>query len=111
MPGQARQVAHRILPGVEQLMLGSVGNVNDSPWEKVVALVVEDHETLAALYVHRFLAVKMLAGVPANRDFSSHKAAPAGRKSQLGGNHQSCVIILTRPYPLEMFRPYYPRRI
>ena len=83
--------------------------MKDGPGEEIVPLLVENHETLAALDVNRFLAMQMLAGVPADRDFRPHEAAPTRRKPQLGGDHQSRLMVLTRPYPLEIFGPHYPR--
>src|SRR6266850_3480360 len=111
VPGQARQIADRILPSIEQLVGGPVWDVKDGSGEEVVPFVVQNHATLAALHINRFLAMKMFAGVPAKRDFRPHEAAPPGWESQLRGDHQSRLMILTRPYPLEIFGPHYPRRV
>jgi hypothetical protein len=85
--------------------------VKDGPGKEVVPLLVENHESLAALDVNRFLAMQMLAGVPADRDFRPHEAAPTRRKPKLRGDHQRRVMVLTRPYPLEIFGSHYPRRV
>src|SRR5262245_25276921 len=91
-------------------MFGTIRDMQDGSREEVIALVIENHETLAALDINRFLAMQMLAGVPANRDLCPHEAAAAGRKSEFGGNHQSCFVILPRSHPREILRSHYARR-
>src|SRR5262245_52547845 len=92
-------------------MFGSIRDMEDGSGEEVIALVVEHHKTFAALYVNRFLAVQVLAGVPADRDLRPHQTTAAGRESQFRGDHQGRLMVLARPYPLEIFGPHYAGRI
>src|SRR5262245_29316441 len=91
-------------------MFGSIRDMQDGSREEVIALVIENHEALAALDINRFFAMQMLAGVPTNRDLCPHKTAAASWKSQFGGNHQSRLVILTRSHPREILRSHYARR-
>ena len=105
VPGQSGNITHRDIAGVEQLVRRSVGHMNDRARMKIVALVVEDHKTIAALDIDRLFAVQMFAGVPAHRNFRPHHAAAAGGKAKLGRNHQRRLEILWRTHPFEVFRP------
>src|SRR5262249_41335813 len=97
--------------GIKQLMFGSIRDMEDGSGKEVITLIIENHETLAAFDVNRFLTVQVLAGVPADRDLRPHEAAAAGREPEFGGNHQSCLVILTGSNPFEIFAPHYARRL
>src|SRR5262245_16589434 len=92
-------------------MFGSIRDMEDGSGEEVIAFVIENHETFAALDINRFLAMQMLAGVPANRNLGPHEAAAAGGEPEFGGNHQSCLVILTCSDPFEIFAPHHARRL
>src|SRR5215813_2490955 len=92
-------------------MRGPVWDVYNGSREEVIALVVEHHKTFAAFDVNRFLAVQVFAGVPADRDLRPHQTTAASRKTQLRGDHQSRLMVLARPHPLEILAPHYARRV
>ena len=111
VPRQAGNVAHRHLAGIEELMGRPIGHMNDRAWAEIVAFVVENHETFAALDIDRLFAVQMFAGMPAHRDLRAHHAAAAGGETQLRRDHQGRFEILRRAHPFEIFRPRESRRL
>src|SRR5918996_1132581 len=111
VPSQTRNIGNTEITRVEELVRGAIGNMKDRARKKVVTGVIENHESFATLNVNGFLTVKMLASVPADRDFGFHETAATRGEAELRRDHQGGLVILDRAHPSEIFGPRYSRRL
>ena len=110
VPGKSGEITYRCFAGVEQLMWRSIRNVQNRPRKKIVALIIENHKSFAALDINRFLAVKVFSGMPAHRNLRAHETAAPGGKSSFRRDHQCRFVILGRAHPFKILTTRHSRR-